>query len=84
MGKILSLIKNDINHHIPYIQDVPEKTHLSEKGSYLTKGRFFWDTLYLGKLMRTLESLIYLLVIPDNNPSHLKISLWYPIRKSLY
>ena len=47
MEKILSLTKNDINHHIPYIQGVPEKTHLSEKGSYLNKGRFFWDTQYI-------------------------------------
>ena len=27
------------------IQDVPEKISLREKGAYLTKGHFFWDTL---------------------------------------
>ena len=28
------------------VQGIPEKTPISEKGSYLTKGHFFWDTLY--------------------------------------
>merc|ERR1712098_2948 len=27
-----------------YLQGVPEKTPVSEKGSYFTKGHFFWDT----------------------------------------
>ena len=47
----------------------------SEIGSLLKKGRFFWDTLYLGKLVRTLESLIYLLVIPDNKPESVENKL---------
>ena len=37
----------------------------------------------MGKLVRALESFIYLLVIPDKNPSYYKLSLWYPIKKSL-
>ena len=54
------------------IDDPPLPPLLPRKGSYLTKGRFFWDTLYLGKLVRTLESLIYFLVIPDKRSELLK------------
>ena len=58
-----------------HLHCVPEKMSFSEKGSYSLKGVFFWDTLYLGKLVRTLESLIYLLVIPDNKPESVENKL---------
>ena len=32
-----------------YLLGVPEKMSLSEKGTYLTKGHFFWDTWYINK-----------------------------------
>ena len=34
-----------------YVQGVPEKTPFNEIGSLLTKGRFFWDTLYIIQLI---------------------------------
>jgi len=33
-----------------FIQGVPEKMALSEKGAYLTKGNFFWGTWYMVKV----------------------------------
>ena len=32
-----------------YLLGDPEKMSFSEKGAYLTKGHFFWDTWYINK-----------------------------------